>query len=216
MMYTLFIIIPFRSTFATVMSLAFETLEICWVSLSTNLAASYTSAVVQLHLKSVQDSFLKDGIVAGYFSWIIRISNCSYLTNSILNIQKFLPEQFFRIHVFSNKLEEFLILLNFAYTLVKRHFCGAPSDVGFATEWTWLHSVALDSLITPSFKSASTCFLISFCFSSECLRGGWRLHGSRHLSSLITIFFGSTASGSRRTLVANTSINSWTKARSLV
>ena len=28
-MYILFIIIPFRSTFATVMSLAFETLEMC-------------------------------------------------------------------------------------------------------------------------------------------------------------------------------------------
>jgi len=37
--------------------------------------------------------------------------------------------------------------------------------------------VACDSLITPNSKSASTCFRISFCFSSECLRGGARLHG---------------------------------------
>jgi hypothetical protein len=41
------------------------------------------------------------------------------------------------------------------------------------------------------------------------------LHGSRHLSSSITIFIGSTAAGSRRTLVANTSMNSRTKALSL-
>ena len=41
------------------------------------------------------------------------------------------------------------------------------------------------------------------------------LHGSRHLSSSITIFIGSTAAGSRRTLVANTSMNSRTKALSI-
>jgi hypothetical protein len=33
-------------------SLAFEPLEICWVSLSSQIAASYTIAVAQLHLKS--------------------------------------------------------------------------------------------------------------------------------------------------------------------
>ena len=32
--------------------------------------------------------------------------------------------------------------------------------------------------MTPGSKSASTCFRISFCFSSECLQGGARLHGS--------------------------------------
>ena len=87
---------------------------------------------------------------------------------------------------------------------VKRHFWGWPSGVGLGTRWTWLHSVACDSLMTPSSKSASTCFRIS----SECLRGGARLHGSRHSSSSITIFSGSTAAGSLRILVANTSINS--------
>ena len=74
--------------------------------------------------------------------------------------------------------------------------------------------MARDSLITPSSNRASTCLRISFCFSSECLRGGARLHGSRHLSSSITIFIGSTAAGSRRTLVANTSMNSSTNALS--
>ena len=53
-----------------------------------------------------------------------------------------------------------------------------PSGLG--TRWTWLHSVAWDSWITPSLSKASTCCLISACFSSECLRGGARLHGSCH------------------------------------
>ena len=75
--------------------------------------------------------------------------------------------------------------------------------------------MACDSLITPNSKSASTCFRISFCFSSECLRGGTRLHGSRHLSSSITIFIGSTDAGSRRTFVANASMNSRTNVLSL-
>ncbi len=60
--------------------------------------------------------------------------------------------------------------------------------------------MACDSLITPSSKSASTCFRITLCFSSECLRGGARFHGSRHLSSSITIFICSTAAGFLRTL----------------
>ena len=46
----------------------------------------------------------------------------------------------------------------------------------------------LSGLITPKSKSTSTCFRISFCFSSECLRGGARLHGRHYLSSSITIF----------------------------
>ena len=57
----------------------------------------------------------------------------------------------------------------------------------------WIDMAPFSGLITPSFKSTSTCFLISLCFSSECLRGGCRLHGSRHLFSLITIFMGSPA-----------------------
>ncbi len=98
---------------------------------------------------------------------------------------------------------------------VNHHFWGWPSGVGLGTRWTWLHLVARDSLMTPNFKSTSTCFLISFCFSSEYLRGGARLHGSRHLSSSTTIFIGSTAAGSLRTFVANTSIYSRTNALSL-
>ena len=70
--------------------------------------------------------------------------------------------------------------------------------------------------MTPNFISASTCFRISFCFSSECLRGGARLHGRRHLSLSTTIFMGSTAAGARRTFVAKTSMNSRTKAFSRV
>jgi len=49
---------------------------------------------------------------------------------------------------------------------VKRHFWGRPLGAGLSTWWTWLHSVAYDSLMTPNSKSASTCFRISFCFSS--------------------------------------------------
>ena len=37
---------------------------------------------------------------------------------------------------------------------VKRHFWDSPSGVGLSTRWTWLHSVAYDSWITPSSKSA--------------------------------------------------------------
>ena len=54
---------------------------------------------------------------------------------------------------------------------------------GFGTRWTWLHSVACDSLITPSFFKASICFRISRCFSSEWRRGGALLHGSLRLDS---------------------------------
>lgn len=39
---------------------------------------------------------------------------------------------------------------------VKRYFCGAPLGVGF-----WLHSVACDSLITPSFKSVCVSLSLS-------------------------------------------------------
>ena len=59
--------------------------------------------------------------------------------------------------------------------------------------------------LTPftNFNSASTCFLISFCFTSKC-----------HLSLSIDSYIGTTSAGSRRTLVAKTSINSKTRALS--
>jgi hypothetical protein len=104
---------------------------------------------------------------------------------------------------------------NWTKSRVKLHFWGWPSGVGLGTRWTWLHSVARESLMTSRSKSTSTCFRISFCYSSECLRGGARLHGSRHLSSSITIFIGPTAAGSLRTFVANTSMNSRTNDFSL-
>jgi len=102
--------------------------------------------------------------------------------------------------------------LNRTKSRVKRHFWGWPSGVGLGARWTWLHSMACNSLITPSSKSASTCFRISLYFSSEWLRCGVRLHGSLHLSSSITIFIASTTADSLRTLVAKTSMNSKTNA----
>lgn len=44
---------------------------------------------------------------------------------------------------------------------VKRYFCGAPLGVGFETRWTWLHSVACDSLIASSFKSVCVSLSLS-------------------------------------------------------
>lgn len=76
---------------------------------------------------------------------------------------------------------------------VKRHFWGSSSGKGFRIRWIWIHelefTVLHDSILhwrvyIPSFKSASTYFHISFCFSSECLWGGARLKGSCHFSPL--------------------------------
>ena len=71
-------------------------------------------------------------------------------------------------------------------------------------------------LVTLLLHLASTERQLVSCFSSEYRRGGALLQGNRHLSLSIDIFIGSTATGSGRTLVAKTSMNSRTRALSRV
>ena len=63
--------------------------------------------------------------------------------------------------------------LSWTKSMVSRH---EPSLLG--TGWTWLHSLACDSSMTPSSSSLLTCVRMASCFSAEWCRGGRR---SRHL-----------------------------------
>lgn len=87
--------------------------------------------------------------------------------------------------------------------------------VGFGTMCTWLHSLAVECLITPNSSSLSHCCLIWDCFSTECVRGGSLCLLDFQFVSSTLIDMGGMLAGSALTAVAKISEYSSHRARNL-
>ena len=59
-----------------------------------------------------------------------------------------------------------------SFNLTKSRVNLNSPGVGLGTMCTWLHSLAVECLMTPNSSSLSHCCLIWDCFSTECVRGG--------------------------------------------